>query len=249
MIFGYCRVSTLKQSIERQRQNILEKYPEATIYSEVHTRMDFSGRTEWKKIMRRVKPGDTIVFDAVSRMTGEADEGFRIYKELYEKNINLEFLKQPHINTDNYREALKRQIPIGDNDLPAELTPLLRGINEFLWCLAEKQIQLAFESSQKEVETLRTRTKEGLREAAKTKKLGRPAGRHYQTTKGNESRKMILKLSSEFYGPLSNKEVMQVLNLSTSAFYRYRTQCVKIYAEQQIDTEAQGVSEEHPASS
>lgn len=221
MVYGYCRVSTAKQSLERQEQNILHRYPEATIYREVHTRMNFEGRTEWKKLMRRIKAGDTIVFDAVSRMSG-SDEGFQIYKTLYEQGINLEFLKEPQINTENYREALKRQIPVSGDGLPEELTPLLRGINEFLWCIAEKQIQLAFEQSKQEVTTLRTRTKEGLREAAKEKKLGRPGGRTYETQKARKSKEMIWKLSKSFGGDLMDKEIIQLLQLTPNTYYKYK---------------------------
>ena len=40
MIYGYCRVSTPKQSLERQEKNIKSLYPEAIIYSDT-----YSGRT------------------------------------------------------------------------------------------------------------------------------------------------------------------------------------------------------------
>ena len=35
------------------------------------------------------------------------DEGFKLYEELYNKGINLIFLKEPHINTDTYRKILQ----------------------------------------------------------------------------------------------------------------------------------------------
>ena len=35
--YGYCRVSTHSQRIERQKSNILEKYPQAVIYKEAFT--------------------------------------------------------------------------------------------------------------------------------------------------------------------------------------------------------------------
>ena len=35
--YGYCRVSTHSQRIERQESNILEKYPQAVIYKEAFT--------------------------------------------------------------------------------------------------------------------------------------------------------------------------------------------------------------------
>jgi len=36
-VYGYCRISTGKQNIERQERNILEKYPKAHIVKEVFT--------------------------------------------------------------------------------------------------------------------------------------------------------------------------------------------------------------------
>ena len=89
--YGYCRVSTLSQRIERQESNILEKYPQAIIYKEAFTGTKLQGRKELDKILRRVAPGDTIVFDEVSRMSRNAEEGFALYQELFYKNINLFF--------------------------------------------------------------------------------------------------------------------------------------------------------------
>ena len=41
MIYGYCRISTPKQSIERQVRNILKEYPEAHIVKEVPESVKF----------------------------------------------------------------------------------------------------------------------------------------------------------------------------------------------------------------
>ena len=36
-IYGYCRISTQKQSIERQKRNILNQYPTAALYGDAWT--------------------------------------------------------------------------------------------------------------------------------------------------------------------------------------------------------------------
>ena len=59
--------------------------------------------------MKIVLPGDTIVFDSVSRMSRQ-EEGFKLYVQLFEAGINLVFLKEPHINTDTYKKAINVQI-------------------------------------------------------------------------------------------------------------------------------------------
>ena len=84
-------MSTHTQRIERQESNILEKYPQAVIFKEAFSGTKLQGRKELDKILRRVNPGDTIVFDEVSRMSRNAEEGFALYQELFYKNINLFF--------------------------------------------------------------------------------------------------------------------------------------------------------------
>ena len=66
-IYGYCRISTKKQSLERQERNILKAFDNAIIVKEVYTGTKLEGRTEFNKILNNIKTGDTIVFDSVSR--------------------------------------------------------------------------------------------------------------------------------------------------------------------------------------
>ena len=98
--YGYCRISTGKQNIERQVRNILAAYPSAIIVKETFTGTKFQGRKELDKILSKIRTGDTIIFDSVSRMSRNAEEGFSLYEELFTKGVNLVFLKEPHINTD-----------------------------------------------------------------------------------------------------------------------------------------------------
>ena len=86
MRYGYCRTSKPKQSIERQIRNIKAAFPDAVIVQEVFTRTRLD-RPEWLKLMRRIQPGDKIIFDSVSRMSGDAKEGFAAYEELYQKDL------------------------------------------------------------------------------------------------------------------------------------------------------------------
>ena len=75
--YGYCRISTRKQNIERQERNIKAAFPDAVIVKEVYTGTKFQGRKELEKILDKVQTGDTIIFDSVSRMSRDAEEGFR----------------------------------------------------------------------------------------------------------------------------------------------------------------------------
>ena len=107
-IYGYCRISTKQQSIERQIRNIRAEYNTAAIVTEAYSGTTLN-RPEWNKLYKRIKAGDTIVFDSVSRMSRDSDEGFALYEELYTKGVELVFLKEPHINTTyKYRHLQKR---------------------------------------------------------------------------------------------------------------------------------------------
>ena len=74
-IYGYCRISTAKQSIDRQIRNIKAEYPTAHIVQEAYTGTSIF-RPEWLKLYRILRAGDVVVFDSVSRMSRNAEEGF-----------------------------------------------------------------------------------------------------------------------------------------------------------------------------
>ena len=82
MIYGYARISTRKQNIERQVRNILREYPDAHIIREVYTGTKLQSRKDLQKLINQIRPGDSIVFDQVSRMSRNADEGFELYEKL-----------------------------------------------------------------------------------------------------------------------------------------------------------------------
>ena len=107
--YGYCRINTSKQNIERQVRNIIKFCPDAMIIQETFTGSKFQGRKELDKLVKSVKSGDTIIFDSVSRMSRNADDGFRLYQELYNNGVELIFLKEPHINTSTYRKTLQEK--------------------------------------------------------------------------------------------------------------------------------------------
>lgn len=219
MIYGYCRVSRKQQNIDRQERNIKAVFPSAVIVKEIHTRTKFDGRKEWGKIIKGIKKGDTIVFDSVSRMSGNADEGFSVYEELYQKGVNLVFLKEPHINTETYQKALENNIQL----VGTAVDYILEGINKYLLALAKEQIKLAFEQSEKEVEDLHQRTKEGIETARLNgKQIGRAEGTKVETKKSKTAKEQIIKHSKDFDGNLNDIEMIQFLGVSRKSYYKYK---------------------------
>lgn len=217
-VYGYCRISQRKQSIERQIRNIKREYEGVTIIQEAYTGTTIN-RKEWNKLLKLVKEGDTIVFDSVSRMSRNAEEGFKTYEELYQKGINLVFLKEPHINTDTYKAALANNIELTGGNIDY----ILEGVNKYLMALAKEQIRLAFEQSEKEVEDLHQRTKEGIETARLNgKQIGQIKGTKLVTKKSIAAKEVILKHSKDFNGSLSDIEVMKLTSLSRNTYYKYK---------------------------
>ena len=99
-VYGYIRVSTKTQKTIRQYDNIKSFNSDAIIIEEKQSGKDIENRAEFRKLLDKVKSGDTIIFDAVSRMSRNADEGYNLYMELMNKGISLVFLKERHIDRD-----------------------------------------------------------------------------------------------------------------------------------------------------
>ena len=79
--------------------------------------------------MSQIKTADTIVFDSVSRMSRNAQEGFKNYKMLYERGIHLVFLNEPLIN--NFMMALaEEQIKAAFDQAEKEVTDLHSRISQ-----------------------------------------------------------------------------------------------------------------------
>ena len=70
-------------------------------------------------------------------MSRNAEEGFTLYEELFNLGIDLVFLKEPHINTDTYKNAINVDIQMTG----ANADILLKAVKEYLLQLAKEQIR------------------------------------------------------------------------------------------------------------
>lgn len=218
MIYGYARISRPTQSIERQKRNIKTRYPDAVIIEEAFTGTT-TDRPKWQRLSALAKAGDTIVFDSVSRMSRNAEEGFAAYEELFTRGVELVYLKEPMIDTSAFRRALAASVPLtgGNVDL------ILQGVNAFLLELAREQIKIAFAQAEKEVADLHQRTREGIETARLNgKQIGRPGNRTYTTAKSRKAKELIRKHSRSFGGNLQDAELCRLAGISRNSLYKYK---------------------------
>ena len=222
MIYGYCRISRPTQNIERQARNISEYAPAAKLIKEAYTGTT-QERPAWLRLCKGLKAGDTVIFDSVSRMSRNAAEGFREYQELFDKGINLVFLKERHIDTETYRTALQSGIDMTGNQI-ADI--YIEATNRVLMILAKQQIELAFIQAEKEVSDLHERTAEGMKTAKLNgKQIGRPVGAVVVTRKSKAAKAAIMQHSKDFGGSLTDKDVMRLIGkISRNTYYKYKSE-------------------------
>lgn len=228
--YGYCRISRKTQSIDRQIRNIKDQFPDAVMVTEAFTGTKLD-RPQWNKLVSKLQAGDTVVFDSVSRMSRNADDGIKVYFELLEKGISLVFLKEHYIDTDIYLNNTQDKIELTGTDEDE----IFKGINNYFRKLAVKQIRIAFEQAQKEVDDLHQRTKEGIREvkekndrirlgieSGEIKQIGGVTGKKLTTKKSITAKQQIQKYSKDFDGSLADAEVMKLTGLARNTYYKYK---------------------------
>lgn len=169
-IYGYMRISTKqendRQSFTRQKSG-LETYATNNNFEYLLTfKDDCSGNTfdrpKWNKLERLIKNGDTIIFKEISRFTRQAEEGFKKYIELMEKDISLIFLDNPTVGTDYIKNLTK---VAKDQDLVAKTA--LESTIKLLLIVELDRVE-------KEREIIVQRIKQGI--AASPNKSGRRPG-------------------------------------------------------------------------
>ena len=228
-VYGYARVSTDHQNIERQKRNILKEYPEVKRIFEEKWTGTTTDREQFLKLRKSLKSGDLVVFDSVSRMSRTAKEGVEMYKEMMNKGIDLVFLKEGHINTSIFRKARDDihlpEVKTGEKSTDQFINSIMEAIEVFMGSLIEQQVIKAFEQAEKEVLDLRQRTKEGIETARIAgKQIGRPtgSGKTFITKKEKEILPMIKKMAKSFGGTLTDQECIKMLNISKTTFYKYK---------------------------
>lgn len=224
MTYGYARISTKQQSIDRQTRNIKAAYPDAHVEEEAYTGTKID-RPVFDKLLKQIDKDlengklVTLVFDSVSRMSRSAEDGYKLYQELYGKGVNLVFLKEPHINTATYDKAKQNSIPTTGT----KFDKVIEAINDYIADLAKEQIELAFAQAQKEVDDLHERTREGIQTARLNgKQIGGKTGAKLNIKKAAPAKAIIKQHSKDFGGTLNDAECMKLAGLARNTYYKYK---------------------------
>ncbi len=224
--YGYVRVSTMQQKTQRQIDNIKSFDTNAIIYEEKQSGKDIENRAIFKRLLDKVKSGDTIIFDEVSRMSRNADEGYNLYMELMQQNINLVFLKERHIDTDEYKRRTQNHIARVSSS-NEKMDNLINGILDLVADFEKENlkdnIRLAFQQAEHERLFLIKRVTEGKSRSEKPQ--GRPEGSHnIKNDKAELIKKIIIEQSKDFDGKFSDAKIMKeyLQGVARNTYYKYK---------------------------
>ena len=102
MIFGYARVSTKEQNLERQMKE-LEAFGCDRIYTEKQSGKDFN-RPIYREMRGKMRFGDVLVVHDLSRFGRNKEEIRDEWKLLIDEEIDVVVLNMPILDTRKYKE-------------------------------------------------------------------------------------------------------------------------------------------------
>ena len=194
MIYGYVRVSTIGQNIDRQMEEMFKKgVDKRNIFIDYESGKDFN-RTRYQKLIKKLKPNDILYIKSIDRLGRNYDmiieEWTRITKNI---NADIVVLDMPLLDTR------------------------IKGSNLIGKFISDIVLQILSFVAQNERENIRQRQAEGIRIAkAKGVVFGRPKYRLPDNFK-----EIVHKYHKK---EISHIEAINMLGLKRSTFFKYANQ-------------------------
>lgn len=191
MKYGYVRVSTAQQHIDRQIDALLEMgLDKNSIYIDYESGKDFN-RKNYKKLIRKLKKDDLLIIKSIDRLGRDYNmiiEEWRLITK--EKEANIMVIDMPLLDTR------------------------IEGKNLVGKFISDIVLQVLSFVAQNERETMRIRQAEGIKTAkARGVKFGRPRitlPSNYETIARQYLNKVI-----------TNKKACEILGMTRGSFFRY----------------------------
>ena len=191
MKYGYVRVSTAQQHIDRQIDALLELgLDKSSIYIDYESGKDFN-RRNYKKLIRKLKKDDLVIIKSIDRLGRDYNmiiEEWRLITK--EKEADIMVIDMPLLDTR------------------------IEGKNLVGKFLSDIVLQVLSFVAQNERETMRVRQAEGIKTAkARGVKFGRPR----ITLPNNFEIVARQYLNKE----ITNKKACEILGMTRGSFFRY----------------------------
>lgn len=215
MTYGYVKTDRPTQSTGKQLKDILVHNDGVKIVEESPD----GGHKELARLLKKLRNGDTLITASVTKLAPRYEEAAIIYQKLCSRVINIQFLKEPYLNTEIFTSAITR--------LNSKTNPLTRDevvkATEIARLIAEEQIRTAYEESEKNHTDLSERTRQGMLLARLGgKQIGSEKGSRYTTKKSVEIKKTIELYSQDFRGSMPDTALIRLCGCSRGSFYKYK---------------------------
>lgn len=191
MKYGYVRVSTAQQHIDRQLDALLELgLDKSCIYIDYESGKDFN-RKNYKKLIKKLKKDDLVIIKSIDRLG---------------RNYNMIIDEWRIITKEKEADIMVIDMPLLDTHI--------EGKNLVGKFISDIVLQVLSFVAQNERETMRVRQAEGIRTAkARGVKFGRPR----ITLPNNFEIVARQYLDKE----ITNKKACEILGMTRGSFFRY----------------------------
>lgn len=213
MIYGYARVSSKEQNLDRQITALLDAgVEERNIFREKKSGKNFQDREEYQKLLNILNVGDTVIFTELDRLGRNMQEIEKEYQRLVVgRGCHLKFLKEDFLSTTSS----------GDNPLFRDVVqPILLKLMGYM---AQQEREKTLQR-QRDAYNNMQRDEKGRLIAKNGKVIGRQA--KYNSLKEDE--KKLIK--DWINGKISCLRVSKILTISRPTLYKIK----KEYLEEEI---------------
>ena len=191
MRYGYVRVSTKEQNIDRQMSALsIENIPKQHIFIDRASGKDFD-RVEYKKLLAILQEGNDLIIKSIDRLGRNYDDILEQWQFITKvKKVHIMVLDFPLLNTRNNTDTITGKL------------------------ISDLVLQVLSYVSQMEREQIKQRQMEGIREAKKRgKRFGRP-----QIKIPNEFLAIAERYNQNM---LTIREGAKILGVSKSTFHNW----------------------------
>ena len=205
MLYGYARVSSREQNLERQIIALLDAgVEERNIFKEKKSGKNFQDREEYQKLLNILNVGDTVIFTELDRLGRNMQEIEKEYQRLVVgRGCHLKFIKEDFLSTTSS----------GDNPLFKDVVqPILLKLMGYM---AQQEREKTLQR-QRDAYNNMQRDEKGRLIAKNGKVIGRQA--KYNSLKEDE--KKLIK--DWINGKISCLRVSKILTISRPTLYKIK---------------------------
>lgn len=213
MLYGYARVSSKDQNLDRQIALLIKNgVEERNIFKEKKSGKNFQDREEYQKLLNVLNVGDTVILTELDRLGRNMQEIEKEYQRLVVgRGCHLKFIKEDFLSTTSS----------GDNSLFKDVVqPILLKLMGYM---AQQEREKTLQR-QRDAYNNMQRDEKGRLIAKNGKVIGRQA--RYETLKEDE--KKLIK--DWINGKISCLRVSKILTISRPTLYKIKNQ----YLEEKI---------------